>query len=151
MTHKNPEALGSLAVNLSNPGITGAAAANFFELPFKNSQTDWMAIEVLKLSGSLEQYRSGAADSYVLFDASEELLNLLAQEARGETLDEDDLARLDEDGADLVLDWGDVYEGDGLSVNELRGIQALDAGAWQLKDGRVVQLYAPARIELTPA
>lgn len=51
------------------------------------------------------------------------------------------LAELDELGDTLVIDWGDEFEAEGLSLPELRNAKVGPGKAWTLHDGRILRFY----------
>ena len=67
----------------------------------------------------------------------EDVLCALDAEREG-TASPEDIEFLNESADDIVLDWGDEFEGEGLTTKELRGIQMAPAGTWKLADGRVL-------------
>lgn len=80
---------------------------------------------------------------YSLHNADEfdkDLFGLIDAERNG-TLEDGDLDELEELGDQTVIDWGDEYEMEGLSVAELRNAVVGPDRAWTLADGRVVRFY----------
>lgn len=127
--------------------LSGMPAANFFELPFMHPNTEWPLITTVLIADSLEQ-ESKSRTFHDLHMVNEEMLELLAKDARGE-LDEEEEELLDsaeEENDELVLDWGDEYEGEGLYVGDLRGIKHVANGVWQLADGRKLELFASGKV-----
>lgn len=53
----------------------------------------------------------------------------------------DVLAELDERADDLVIDWGDMFEAEGLYLPELRNAKVGPGKAWTLHDGRILRFY----------
>jgi hypothetical protein len=140
--HKQP-----IAVSVVVEHLSGTPAKNFFELPFMHPQSDYPLITTVLVADSLEEEKRSRT-FHELRHINEELVELLAKDARGE-LDEDEEELLDsaeEENDELVLDWGDEYEGEGLYVGDLRGIKHVQDGVWQLNDGRKLELYASGKV-----
>lgn len=55
----------------------------------------------------------------------------------------EDIQLLDEneENEDIVLDWGDEFDGDGLSTSDLRHAVYLGKGEWKLTDGRIMSFF----------
>lgn len=51
------------------------------------------------------------------------------------------LESLDERGDDLVIDWGDEFEAEGIHLPELRNAKVGPGKAWTLHDGRILRFY----------
>jgi hypothetical protein len=133
------------AIAVHSDHLSGAPAANFFELPFMHPSTEWPLIDTVLVADSLEEEKT-ARTYHELHTVCDETLEILAREARGDKLDEDDLAYLENSEDDIILDWGDEYEGEGLMLSELRGIKQVGDGVWQLKDGRKLELFARGKV-----
>lgn len=133
-------------ISVSTEHLTGQPAANFFELPFLHPSSEWPLVEKVLIAYSLEDEGRGLRYFQDVHQIDEDIFEILAREARGEALDEDDLETLEGAAEEITLDWGDEYEGEGLTVAELRSIKQISDTAWQLADGRTVELFASGKI-----
>lgn len=133
-------------ISVSVEHLSGMPARNFFELPFMHPTTEWPLISTVVIADSLEEEQRGVRTYHDIHQVHEELFAVLAKEARGETLDDDDLGWLENADEEYILDWGDEYESEGLNVSELRGIKHVADGVWQLVDGRKLELYASGKV-----
>lgn len=83
------------------------------------------------------------AGHYVLHNAPEydmDVFALLDEERTGAATPEC-IEDLDERGDSLVIDWGDEFEAEGLTLPELRNATAGPGKAWTLHDGRILRFY----------
>jgi len=67
-----------------------------------------------------------------------DILDDIDDESAGDASDEQ-LEFLNSPGDDLVVDWGDEYEGEGLFISDLRQYKATPGKTWTLKDGRILR------------
>jgi len=133
-------------ISVETEHLTGKPAVTFFELPFLHPSSEWPLVEKVLIAYSLDDEGRGLRYYQDVHQIDEDLFEILAKEARGEVLDEDDLETLEAAADDIALDWGDEYEGEGLTVAELRGIVQMSDTVWKLTDGRIVELFASGKI-----
>lgn len=69
--------------------------------------------------------------------SSPELFTVLDNSAKGRTSLED-AATLQAAAEEIVIDWGDEYNPEGLTVAELSNARAVSDGSWKLSDGRII-------------
>jgi hypothetical protein len=138
-THKQP-----IAVSVEH--LSGIEATNFFELPFMHPNSEWPLIRTILIADSLKEEERGIRTYHDIHTVNEELFAVLAKESRGEELDEDDNGWLENGDDEIILDWGDEYEGEGLTVDDLRGLKQVGDGIWQLTDGRKLELFANGKV-----
>lgn len=126
--------------------LSGTPATNFFDLPFMHPNTEWPLIATVLIADSLKEEERGVRTYHDIHAVHEELFAVLAKEARGEKLDEDDNDSLENGDDEIILDWGDECEGEGLTVDDLRGLKQVGDGIWQLTDGRKLELFANGKV-----
>lgn len=134
------------AITVSAKHLSGAPAANFFELPFMHPESDWPLIKTVLVADNQREMQLGIRTYHDIHSVNEEMLELLSKEANGAKLDEDDLNCLEDAGDEILIDWGDENEGEGLSVNDLRGIKQIGDSTWLLEDGRELELFALGKV-----
>lgn len=69
-------------------------------------------------------------------DAQDHLRRHVACQLAGEPTPPETVEFFAKYGDELVLDWGDEFESEGLTLAELAGMRQVDPDMWQLEDGR---------------
>ena len=125
--------------------VTVRKVATIWEMPFIEGRSGELIITQVLVADSVAEEKRGTRTYHTLRHVDEDMLELLANEARGEPLSADDLELL-EDEDTLLFDWGDEYEAEGLYLHEVRGMTQIKANRWQLPDGRTLSFIAQAEV-----
>lgn len=106
----------------------------------------WSEITTLRICPSGQHERDGKY--YSLHNPEEidfDIFALIDAERNGQ-LNEGDEGQLNDLSSQVQIDWGDEYELEGLTVQELRNAVAGPGRAWTLSDGRVLRFYRPEAV-----